>query len=382
MNLAAGGDAGHLPPWKSEQKDLIPGGANLEFYDFVPLRGGKGGRVVIDRFVIRITGTLTVGTAAWDGRDVCRLLGNVVVEQRDGRQRWNLSGFKSRIMSIKYNGIERHNEHADIAAAGGQTVDYRLVIPMAKRSVRRPKDFSLPADVFRKVIITPNALANAQTGTSVLSVPDLDVYVMAEWHEEHSVEIKAEDVVKSIDFTSQTQVRMQLSGAVHDMDIVRETSTAGGGLITAITDARCDELGIPTLTRTDFVHTYRERRGVGNTNTTTGGERFKEPFIDGQALAIVTATPETSLDDGKLVESIKVDVGTGAANLALVVREVVDKSQSNYNAQAAMFGIQAGRNGGLRMKTQGKTKRDFAAWTGNDRAKKVFPWSAELPKAG
>jgi hypothetical protein len=372
------GDSGHLPPWKSEQK-VWAAGSNLEFYDFVPLRGGKGGRVVIDRLIACVQGTLTVATTAWDGRDVPRLLQNIIIEQRDGRQRWNLTGYKSRLMSIKYNGIERHAEHADVAVGASQTIDLRLVIPMAKRFVRRPKDFSLPADVFRKVIVNCAALANAQTSTSVLSAAALNVYILAEWHEEHSVEIKSEDVVKSIDFTSNTQVRASLSGAVHDADIVRETSTAGGGLVSGITDARCDELGIPVLTYNDYKHAYTERRAIAPSFTTTGGERFKDPFRNDQALAIVTATPETSLDDGKVVESMKIDVGTGAANLSLITREVVDKSQSNFNAQAAMFGINPRAD--LRMKTQGKTKRSFGEWS-SDRSKKVFPWSAPLPKAG
>lgn len=369
------GDAGHLPPWKSEQKDWAPGG-NLEFFDFIPLRGGKGGRVVVDRLVLRLTGTITVGTGTFDGRDVARLFQNIIVEQRDGRQRWNLSGFKSRLMSIKYNGIDRHEEHADIAVGAGATVDFRLVIPLAKRFTRRPKDFSLPADVFRKVIIQCASYASAATGTAVLSAADLDVYVMAEWHEEDSVEVKSEDVVKSIDFTSNTQVRAALSGAVHDMDIARETTTAGGGLITGITDARCDELGIPVLTRTDFRHSYTERRAIANTAASaTADERFQDPVRDGQLLPLVTATPETSVWDGKLVESLKVDVGTGAANLCLITREVVDKSQSAFNAQAAMFGID-GRT--LRMKTQNKTKREFGKH--DARAQRVAPWSAPLPR--
>lgn len=373
------GHAGHLPPWKSETKAWAAG-SNLEFFDFVPLRGGKGGRVVVDRFIICVAGTITVAVANWDGRDVPRLLQNIIVEQRDARQRWNLSGFKSRIMSIKFNGIERHQEHADIAVGAGAAVELRLVIPMAKRNVRRPKDFSLPADVLRKISINCAALANAQTGTTTLSAASLNVYVLADWHEEHSVEIKSEDAVKSIDFSSNTQVRASLSGAVHDADIVRETSTAGGGLVNGITDARCDELGIPVLTYNDLKHVFTERRAIAPSGPTAGGERFNDPYRNNQALALVSATPETSLDDGKIVESMKVDVGTGAANLSLITREVLDKSQSNFNAQAAMYGINARAPGAVRMKTEKKTKRGFSEWGNNDRARRVFPWSAPLTK--
>jgi hypothetical protein len=368
------GDAGHLPPWKSETKTWAAS-TPFEFFDFVPLRGGKGGRVVVDRFILVISGTITVGTANWDGRDVPRLIGNTVIEQRDGRQRWNLTGYKSRIMSIKYNGIERHQEHADVVVGAGQAVELRLVIPMTKRYVRRPKDFALPADVFKKVIINTAALASAQTGTAALSAGAFSMYVLAEWHEENSVEFKSEDVVKSIDFTSNTQAKASLSGAVHDMDIVRETTTAGGGLVTGITDARCDDLGIPLLTFNDLKHAYTERRAIAPSSAVaTGNERFTDPYRGGQALSMITATPETSLDDGKIVETLKVDVGTGAANLSLITREVVDKSQSNYNAQVAMFGVQP-----QKVKTAAKSKPAFADHS--DRAKRVYPWSAPLKMA-
>lgn len=376
MSQSGGGDAGHLPPWTSEEKDWGEG-KKLEFYDFVPLRAGKGGRVVVDRFVIWITGDITVATAAQSGEDLCRLLDNIIVEERDGGQRWNLSGYLSRIESIKMNGIERHDEHADLAIGADQTVAYKLVIPMSKRHIRRPKDVSLPSDVFRKVILTCASYASAATGTAVLSAADLTVYVTAEWHEETSVEVKACDRVKSIDFTTNTQVRTQLNGAVHDMDICRDDgSTDGGASVSAITNVRVDELGIPLTKAAVLKHSYLERRGLAKSGTTAGGKRFLDPFLDDKALAVITATPETSLDDGKIVPTLKVDLGAGAANLQLVTREVVDKSQSNYNAQAAMFGIRA-----LRMKTAGKTKRSFAEWKNNERAQRVFPWSAPLPAA-
>jgi hypothetical protein len=371
--MTAGGDSGHLPPFKSEQKDWAQN-SNLEFFDFVPLRGGKGGRVVIDRLIIRLTGTITVAAANFDGRDVARLFQNIIVEQRDGRQRWNLSGFKSRQASIILNGIERHAEHADIAIGAGATVDFRLVIPMAKRYTRRPKDFSLPADVLRKVILQCGTYAGAATGATVLSAADLDVYVCAEWHEEDSVEIKSEDSVKSIDFTSNTQAKTSLSGTVHDMWITRETTTAGGGVITGITDARCDELGIPVLTRSDLAHSYTEKRAIAPSGLTTGAERFNDPVRQGTVLPLVAATPETSVWDGKLVDTLKVDVGTGAANLSLVTREVLKKSQENFNAQAAMFGIKPSE---LRMKTALKSKRGFDEHR-DPRAVSVAPWSAKL----
>jgi hypothetical protein len=369
----------HYPDYKSKQEDFVPSG-NIEFADFVPLRGGKGGRVVIDAFVLRIFGTITVAGAVWDGRDVWRLINHITVETRSGRQRWSLSGFKSRMASIKFNGIERHQEHADVAIGAAQAVDLYALIPMRKRKVRRGKDYAMPADVFRKITITWNSLAGAATAATVLTVDSLDAYVLAQWHEENGVEIKAEDQVKSINFTSNTQVTAKLNGALHDAFICREPAgggTVGGDVITAITDVRCDELNMAPLLRQDLVHQYTEKNAVAPSGLTSGAERFKDPFRDGKALPVFTSDPDTKLWDGRVVENATFNVGTGAASLNLVTREVLKKSESDFHAQAAQYGINPAS---LRMKTAGKTRRGLGdGWT--KRQKGVAVWSAPLPQA-
>jgi hypothetical protein len=379
MTQSAGANPGHLPPFESEIKDWRPGGT-LEFADFVDLRGGTNGRVCVDYYVVHVTGTITVADANYDGRDVCRLLSRIAVESRDGRKRWNLSGFKSRLASIKYNGIENHEEHANIAIGAAATVDYRLIIPMTKRFARRPKDFAQPADVFRKIVIECNSYAGATSGSTTLSAADLDVFITAEWHEEDidSVEIKSEDYVSSVDFTSNTQAKLLPTGAVHDLDIVRETSTAGGGLITGITNVRCDALGTGTRSRSVLKHSYTARRGYAPSGqSATGVERFKEPVRDGQMLPIVTATPETSVWDGALVDQLKVDLGAGAADLSLISREILKKSGENFASQAALFGLSEAE---MRMKTAGKTQRSFSEHR-DARRVSVAPWSAKVPAA-
>lgn len=364
----------HLPPFKSKQEDFAAGG-RVEFEGFVPPRAGRGGRVVIDGFWIRIFGTITVGVANWDGRDVARLIQHIAIETRSGRQRWSLSGFKTRIMSMLINGADRHVEHADVAVGAGAAVDLLLYVPMEKRFLVRGTDFSLAADVFSKVVINWNSLAGAQTGATTLAADSLDCYVLAKWHEENAVEVKAEDSIKSLNFPSQTQCTVKLTGALHDAIIVRENTTAAGGLITGITTVRCDELGIPPHERVDLLRWYREKRALGNTGDgAIGTERFNDPFVDGQAMPLIVADDDTSLWSGKVVEQAKFDLGAGAADLALVTREVLPKSEADFNAQAAQFGIDPKS---LRMKTMGKSRRSLDKW--GKREKQVGVWSAPLP---
>lgn len=369
----------HNPPFKSDTR-TVNLGTTLDLFDFVPLLGPSGGRVVVDKFIVCISGTLTVADAAWDGVDVPRLCSLISVEARDGKQRWNLSGYKSRIASIYFNGIEEHLEHQDVAIGAAQAVDLRLIIPMAKKMIRRDKDFSMPADLFRKVSLSFASLAGAATGATTLSVPALQVYVLAEWHEEHSAEFKAEDVVKSVDFNSNTQAKVACVGAVHDLFVCKEDTTAGGAAITAITDARIDDLGVPLLTRGDFVASYTMKRALGPTlaGASPGEERFLEPVRDGKCLPIIAADIETSLWDGRVVDNLKIDVGTGAAGLSVITREVTEKSQANYNATIARFGIDPRQ---MRMKTQGKTRRGLSdGWT--KREQLVAVWSAPIARVG
>lgn len=366
----------HNVPWKSDTKLITPGHP-MDFFDFVPLVGPKGGRVVVDTFVVVITGVITVAVANWDGRDVSRLIDLLDVQQRDGRSRWLLSGYKSRIMSIMLNGIEQHQEHGNVNIAAGAAVDLRLVIPMAKRFTRRPKDFSLPADVFRKISINWAALANAGAGAT-LSAATLSAYILAEWHEEDSVEIKSEDVVKTADFTTNTQAKLALNGTVHDLFLVKQDATAGGASVAAITDARIEDLGTPVLTRQDLVHSYRAKRGIAASGPTTPGtERFLEPVQQGSCLPLIVSCPETSVWEGKMLDSMKIDVGTGTAGLSCVTREIVDKSQAIYNATCARFGIAPAA---IRMKTDKKSRTGMNdGWS--QRQKLVAPWKAPLRQA-
>lgn len=363
-------------PFKSETKPWTPG-QNMEFFDFVPARGPKGGRVVIDKFIIRVSGSITVATALWDGRDVPKLFQNLQIETRSGRLRWSGSGCKSRLASVVLHGADRHLEHANIAVGVGAIVDLSLIVPLEKRFAVRPRDFSMPADMFKKLALSTSSLAAAATGTTVLSAATLNVYVLAIWHEEFNVEFKCEDSVICTDFTSTTQAKLSLSGPVHDLFIVKESTTAGGDLITGITDARIEDLGTPLLTRGDYVADYTQKRGLGNTNAgaTPGGERIMDPVREGKLLPVIVSDEHTSFFDGRIVESLKLDVGGGVAGLSCITRQVLPKDQQGFDATCARYNVDPRR---LRVKTAGKSNRELHHW---DRQELVMaPMSAELPK--
>lgn len=368
-------------PFKSETKQYNPG-STQDLFDFVPPRGPNGGRVVVDQFTLCLVGTVTVGTALQDGRDLARFFSLITIDQRDNRQRWSASGFKTRMMAIHLLGADRWQEHADLAVGAAQPVNLRLPIPFTKRFLHRPEDFALPSDVFRKVSVSWAPLATVQTATAVLSAPALNFYILADWHEEYIVEFKCEDIIKSADFNSTSQAKLSCSGAVQDALIVREPAgggTAGGDVVTGITDARCEDLNTPVLTYADLLHNYALKRLIAPSGTTANGaERFKEPSRQGVMLPFMASDSDTSFWDGIVRDSLKFDINGGSTGQSIISREVVEKSQSTFNAVCAKFNIDP-RTGIMIRTKNGKSENLGDGWNQHD--KLVAPWYAQLPAA-
>ena len=333
----------HYSPYKSESKPYSSG-SPVEFTNFVQPKGPNGGRTVITRFVVCVTGTITVATGTWDGRDVPRIMSRITVEKKDSRQRWGLSGARSRIASIYFGGIDRHIEHGTVAIGASQAVDLRLTIPMSKRYSRKPDAYALPADLLGKVVIDWDTLANAASGTAVLSAQALHCYILAHWYEEraeHGFRFHCDDFVKSLDFTSQTEAKLFPSGPVQDLLIHKTGTTAGGGeSLAAITDARIEDLGIPILTAADLKQDYRFKRQLGNSGPTTPAtERFLDPVIENKVIPVIVSDEDTKQMDGKILESFKLTVGTGVASSMVIYRELSPHSEADFAAQLADSGL-------------------------------------------
>lgn len=353
----------------------------IPFADFVPHEGPNGGRVVIDAFKIRLFGTITVGTGTFDGRDLWRLLAQLItIEKADGRNRWNLSGVKSRAMSIRMNGIDKHIEHATLAVAAGDTVDLTAVIPMRQRFRAKPEEYSLAAEQFKQLVLVTPSLAGAATGTAVLSADDLSVQVLVEWHEEMYLEHKVDWVVKSTDFNNNTQAQLALTGLMQDALLIIDDGTAGGGnSIAAITDVRCEDLGTPVAKRADLVNSYTMKFNLAPSGASAvAAERFHEPVRDGKLLPFMVADHQTAPWDGKLIPKAKIDVGVGAAGLSVITTEIVNKSEADYNAIASKHGVSAQQWG---MADKNGNIVPLASDKFSTRQKRMGAWRAPLKKA-
>lgn len=364
--------------FKSEIKPLSSTGPT-EFAEFIPLVGPGGGRVVVDKLIIKIVGTLTVGVAAFNGYDVPRLLSQVNVQEITGLNRWSLSGYKTKLMAEHLLGEDKWIDHPNIAVGAGGVVDLSLVVPFEKPFTVRPRDYSIGSDMFGKVILVGAAAALAQTGTTTLSALALQAYVLAEWHEEDSLEIKVQDQCQSMDFTTTNEARLVVGGPIHDLLLVKEGTTAGGDSIAAITDVRVDDLGIPMLQAGDFVVHHRLKRNIGNTGLAAAAtERAYNLTAQKLILPIVAADEETSSYDGRTTRNVKINTYAAPAGCAALVRNIVPRDLGTVRRTLSNFNITENEALGARVKTASKSKRNPAAWSAEK--KQFLPLSLPLPR--
>jgi hypothetical protein len=368
-----------VPKYKSEVKAWNSSGGNGQFFDWVPRLGPNGGRMVIDGFYIHAD--LQIDTAAGaiaQGEDFARVFNRIIVEQHDGKKRWNLPGDQSRVMSILLDGIDRYTDSADVAVSTSNVAaDVVLYIPMSKRFTHTPDDFAMPVDNFKMLTIEFASSSVFNIGSVVVSSIDfLNFYVIADCHEELDLQIHCEDEVSATDLTSLTEGRLVVGGKLHDL-VLHATGASGGASLANLTDVRIDELGIPPFLRTpDLEMEYRRKRNNGaNLNSTVGADVRCDPFATDQACAVLVADSETSFFEGPTLSTVKLTLTNTVAGLRALHRIVTPASSATRNRTSSLYNV---RPEMFVVKTGSKTRRNIGEWQ-----KELRPYlrlKADMPK--
>ncbi len=348
--------------FKSPTKTFVADGVH-HFKNWVPRRGPGGGRVVIDRFwcVLDTTDVDVAGTAV-EGEDCYRFFKRIEVEQIDGRKRWNLRGDETRDMLYMLIPSDKVPEFADLAVANNQTPEFRIPVPMTKHYGKRGKDFGLPAELLAKLTIEGANLAEVGVAGGTITCTG-SYYVIAECHEEQSVELKAEDEVKSQPFTNTSGGSIVTGGRLHELGIFAR-GAAGGADISNFTDIRIDDLLPDTYTKEDLRALFEYARGTArNLESTDGSAVRNNPF----ALATMRAVPvlwsdeDRSVYDAPAKDEIIVRQTNSVADTIALMRVVVPKSPAIAQAVARRHGVL----GGWKMKTKKGSRKDPASWSRN-----------------
>jgi len=363
--------------FKSEVKAWSSAGGSAYFFDWIPREGPNGGRIVIDGFWVHADIQVDNSAAAIaQGEDFARAFNRIIVEQVDGKKRWNLPGDSSRVASYGLEGPERYTETADVATSANNTAaDTAIYVPMSKRHTHTPEDFALPVDLFKQLVVEYPGANVFDIGTTDISIDFINYYVIAECHEELDLVIHCEDEVAQTDMTSTTEGRIVTGGKLHDL-FLHATGASGGASLANLTDVRIDELGIPPFLRVpDLEYIYRRKRNLGaNLNSTMGGEVRSDPFVTDQACAVLLADGDTSFYEGPVLSSVRVVMTNTVSALRAIHRIVTPASAMVRNRTSAMYKVPPGA---FRVKAASKTMREVEKWPKPLRP--FLPLKAPLP---
>lgn len=333
--------------WSSEQRTfpLTTVSSLLEFTSPQNAIGPNGGRMVIDFALLAIEGTITVATAALDGKDVPNIVSSLSVEQKDGVMRTApITGRGHRVVSHLYGDTSRYPEHANLAVGAAQAVALRLPIYFAQPGAARPFDYSLGCEVIKRIQVTTSTLAGAVPagGTSVLSAASLTAQIEFFGHEEKFLEHKAIRNYYLLDFTSTTQVQATLPGLLQELYLVSQGSpaTGGGGLITGLQSVRIDSIqSLYPYTLASALARYRIERNRGNTGpTAVGSEWLADPVTEGRVFPVLTGALRP-WDSYAPAGALKVDILPATASIQLLVGCAIPRSQQLWAMSNAAFGV-------------------------------------------
>jgi hypothetical protein len=349
--------------FKSPAKTFVADGLH-HFKNWIPRRHGrKNRRVVIDTLwaVLDTTDVDVAGTAV-EGEDCYRFFKRIEVEQVGGKKRWNLRGDETRQALYMLLPSDQVPEFADLAIANNQTPEFRIPIPLTKHYGVRGKDFGLPAELLSKVTIEGANLAEVGVAGGTIGCVGT-YYIIAECHLEESVELKAEDEVRSQPFTNTAGGQLVVQGKLHSLGIFARAA-AGGGSQANFTDIRIDKLLPDTYTKEDLRDMFARARGAAaNLEATDGAVVRNNPFTLStmRGVPVIWSDEDTSVLDGDPEDEIVVRMTNSVADQIAIMRVVTPKSEAVGSAVASRHGV---GHGGFKMKTKKGSRKDLASWAG------------------
>ncbi len=354
--------------YKSETKAWNSSGNPLEFVNWVPTRGPNGGRVVIDWFETIADIAATQSTAGIDGEDKARIFAKIDVFQVDQVNRWGLTGDQTRAMMWAMLNPNRVKEQADIST-GAVSLDCELFVPMSKPDIfAYGEDTALPADVFAKLVITPEvASANLNPGGSGSTASISGNYwVIAHCHEEHGIALKSVDQVKADTFTSTTEHFLTVGGKLHNLGFWKAGAT-GGASLANLSNILIEGVMPVTLTRDpELLDAFKYDRGdAANLNSTQGGVLRSSPVGNTRYAPVLWSTQATSIFDGPLLDRVKITCSGNSVTLLIALAHMaVPRTGAYEDFVSRLYGLPLEA---FRVKTGGKTQRNPGSWRPDER---------------
>ncbi len=354
-------------PYKS-QRILVGAGATVDIpLDFLPTVGKGGGRMVINRLVLRCSAAVTnpVGVTQ-ESQDIASLIARVTVKDAEGERR-DLLGRELRMKFTADMGTDADNYDSPTTIPANATTTRVFDLPIFFRQPRyalRGEDYMLPVDdvlnggaiqVQTSVVATTESTGGA--ATSVWNAGSF-IQVYAFCTERHDLEYFVRDVVKSYTFASATEFMIPINGRlVRELlwyqTLATEAARDAGAILTLDTYSIVpyDVNTIPV----DIMDTWGWTMDL---DTLGAHDIPMRPLIYPGKDAKV---PDFKLHGGQLL--VRFDGSSVAAASTFIVHTISPKSP----AMAASAAATAGQNGidGEVKTAKGGSVRDaraFGAW--------------------
>lgn len=352
-------------PW------TLGGKTKLDFTGWIEV-AQDGKRVIIDGFEIHCMFNISnedAGGAPLLAADTWRFVRNVTVEQKDGVKRYDeIDGASLRVHNYAVLGAPRVRESYDVPVTNGGEegnipvdVAFSFYVPLMKPYADEPYDYCMPADVFRQLRVAmaqDDDLSVGDEGSDSITINSGVYWVVAVCHLEAEAKLYATDEVTVMDFKTQKQTDINVTGRPHDL-LMYLPGSGGGAPISNVTDAQVLEIYDQSrLVYPDLVVDYARERDLtpGLFGTTDQSPVHIDPFVpdpaDGsgtnaatnpRALALLLTTGNHP-DEGPVRENLTVktnqtsDAGTP---YRLVMRAVTPRSQKLDAAVARKYGATA-----------------------------------------
>lgn len=318
-------------------------GQKLDFPKWMPRKGPNGGRVVVDFLhIVWHASDITVASAALDGRDIWRAISRVTLHQLGGRKRVDLRGDQLRIANYKLLGPRRVQEYPDVAIGANQDLSFVFTVPIAKPFMYNGTDLSLPSDLLELVEIETADEAELSVGSVDFTHTASRYYIVAEWHEEFSVILHAEDELKAFTSNNAESTNLPVFGRLHDLSL-HKRGASGGADVSDLGTVLLDGIHQrPMQVDPDLSEAYRFSRELAATSAVDqGDELIADPHLAATPGAVpVVWGNGAKCYDGPLRQQIIIEYGDNdtGENLDAICHIMKPKSREVIDAVGNAYG--------------------------------------------
>lgn len=351
-------------PFKTPTVTMPVGGDTTQFQlAGLPIKGPKGGRLVITRLWVEVavqvdTGVgVTIAEGGW-ANFVRRFF------MRTPYGTVDLSGPQLRALAIREMGRRAPADPTALAASqNNATRTLKLCLDLNPRQAKRGKDFTIPVDVLKAegdgaIQVSTNGAASIGSGGTP-TVDSCTVTLRFECREEYDVVARCKRELKAISQANTTDLTLGIGGRAIRQMIAHKYADhiTGSADLSAIT-----AVNIPTFSYTDIPPSQLRDALIsdGEHDAASTGD----PFVQSTLRALALVTPHSGQKMGEFLShsgDLAVNlVGNATANLPIIVDLLSPMDEASMAIELA-YAQKAGLD--IRtVKTADKTRKSRDAW--------------------